>query len=165
MQNVYGLTGKIRLAAFGLVAVLLGACSGPSEDVRVTFCKDLASAMQPTGATIEWAEPTLAISRPSHAITQLTFTVQDARGKSTDAKADCWFVFEKREQLASAVANPIQEYATLPYAMHYGDRELPADELKQLVNAEQKRRGKALIDTLQQGAKDVAGQVRAGIGG
>jgi hypothetical protein len=44
-------------------------------------------------------------------------------------------------------------------------RELSDDEVAQAVRAEQKRQGKAMVDTLQQGAKDVAEQVRAGIGG
>jgi hypothetical protein len=130
----------------------------------VTFCKDIAAAMVPAGVEITWDEPTLTISRPSHAITQLTFATEDAQGTSK-AEAACWFVFEKREHLPSAVANPIEEYATLPYAMTFNNRELSAAELKELVNAEQLRRAGALIDKVQKGAKDVADQVRAGIGG
>jgi hypothetical protein len=44
-------------------------------------------------------------------------------------------------------------------------RQLSDAELKRAINDEQKRRGKALIETLQKGATDVAEQVRAGIGG
>jgi hypothetical protein len=154
----------IRTSTVAGIALLLGACSGPSEDVRVTFCKDIATAMVPTGVTITWDEPTFTISRPSHAITQLTFATEDAQGTS-QAEVACWFKFEREGHSASAVANPIEEYATLPYAMTFNNRELSAGELKKLVNAEQLRRGGALIDTLQKGAKDMADQVRAGIGG
>jgi len=154
----------IRTSTIAGMALMLGACSGPSEDVRVTFCKDITTAMVPTGVTITWDEPTFTISRPSHAITQLTFSTEDAQGTS-QAEAACWFVFEKHRDTASTVTNPLEAYATLPYAMTFNNRELAAAELKELVNAEQLRRGGALIDTLQKGAKDIADQVRAGIGG
>jgi hypothetical protein len=44
-------------------------------------------------------------------------------------------------------------------------RRLSDAELKQAINAEQNRRGKALSDALQKGATAIAEQVRAGIGG
>lgn len=44
-------------------------------------------------------------------------------------------------------------------------RRLSDAELKQAIDAEQKRRGKALSDALQKGATAIAEQVRAGIGG
>ena len=83
----------------------------------------------------------------------------------TTRTTDCWFVFEKGEHLANVDANPILEYATLPYAIHYDGEPLSDEEVKRLVNAEQKRQGKALVDTLRKGATDVAEQVRAGVGG
>ena len=147
----------------GLAAALLGACSGPTEDVRITFCKNIATALQPEAAEVTWGETNLVIQRPSHAITQLSFDVTTADGKTRPATLGCWYRWERREQLASAVANPIEEYETLPYAMTYEGEPLPDDEVGRLVRAEQKRQGLAVIDRIEQGAKDVAEQVRAGV--
>ena len=164
MGSPYWFSRTPMLATIGLSTLMLSACSGSTEDVRVTFCKDIAAAMVPSGATITWDEPTIAISRPSHAITQLSFAIEDTAGAAT-AEAACWFKFQRGGHSPSAVANPILEYETLPYAMTFNNRELSAAELKKLVNAEQLRRAGALLDTLQKGATDVADQVRAGIGG
>ena len=156
----------VRIAVpAGLAAVLaLTGCSGPTEDVRITFCKNLLANMQPAGTDLQWADSEVAIQRPSHAITQVQ-RAEETAGQSGPVKAACWYVFEYREHLPSALANPIEEYATLPYAMTVDGRELSDAELMQAINAEQKRRGKALIDALQKGATDVAERVRAGFGG
>jgi hypothetical protein len=147
----------------GLAAAMLAACSGPTEDVRVSFCKNIATALQPEGAEVTWGETNLAFQRPSHAVTQLSFDVTTADGTTRPVTAGCWYRWERREQLASAVANPIEEYETLPYAMTYEGERLSDEEVGQLVRAEQKRQGLAVIDRIEEGAKDVAEQVRAGI--
>lgn len=146
-----------------LAVAILTACSGPSEDVRVSFCKNVATALQPEGSEVAWGETSLVFQRPSHAITQLSFDVTTTDGNTRPVTAGCWYKWERREQLASAVANPIEEYETLPYAMTYDGERLSDDEVGRLVRAEQKRQGLAVIDRVGEGAKDIADQVRAGI--
>jgi len=147
------------------VAMVLAGCSGSTEDVRITFCKNLSANMQPAGAEVVWEEPEVVIHRPSHAITTVRASVTDSSGQVGQTEVACWFAYEKWEHPPTAVANPLEEYDTLPYALTVDGRELSDDEVRQAVRGEQKRQGKAILGTLQQGAKDVAEQVRAGIGG
>jgi hypothetical protein len=155
-----------RSAALVGGVLLLGGCSLSTEDVRITFCKNLIVQTQATGVELEWDEPVIEIYGPSHAITRLTLTATGSDGAASRTEGACWFAREfYKYDSASAVANPIQGYKTLPYAMSIDGRRLSDAEVKQAVNAEQKRRGRALIETLQDGATGVAEQVRSGIGG
>ena len=157
---------KAGVALAGGMALMLGACSGPTEDVRITFCKDLLAQAQPVDAQLDWDEPVIEIHGPSHAITRLVLTSTDSAGATSRLEGACWFAREfYKYDSPSAVANPIEGYKTLPYAMSIDGRRLSDAEVKQAVNVEQKRRGRALIETVQDGAKGVAEQVRAGIGG
>ena len=59
------LLGASLLAAAGL----LGGCSGKTEDVRVTLCKNLTTATQPAAQSIEWLGNENSFRRPEYAIT------------------------------------------------------------------------------------------------
>jgi hypothetical protein len=152
--------------AGSVMALLLGGCSLSTEDVRITFCKDLLAQTQAANAQLEWDEPVIEIHGPSHAITRLTLTTTTSDGATSRTAGACWFAREHYDyDPPSAVANPIEGYKTLPYAMSIDGRRLSDAEVRQAVNAEQERRGRALIETLRDGASGVAEQVRAGIGG
>lgn len=149
-----------------ILPLMLTGCSWSTEDVRITFCKNLLANMQGEGAEIAWQDPVVEIHGPSHAITRLTLTSTASDGATSRTEGACWFAREQyKYDSASEVANPIEGYKTLPYAMSIDGRRLSDAEVKQAINVEQKRRGRALIDNLHQGAKDVAEQVRSGIGG
>ena len=146
--------------ALGLVA----GCSGPTEDVRVTLCKNLTGALQLSSQSIEWQSNENTFRRPEYAVTALRFDVIDKNGDRTAMQSACHYAYEELEDTALNLANPIDAYATLPFAMTIDGRALSDAELLRLVNEEQKRQGRRIISTLEQGAQDMADKVRAGIG-
>jgi len=155
----------IRLgAATGLAALVLGACSGSTEDVRVTFCKDLVRGLHPSTGEIEWKSNENTFRRPEYAITALTYERVDATGGGTAGRAACHYAYEALEDTAVNLANPLDAYETLPFAMTVDGRALSDAELLDAVNAEQRRRGRAVLDGLNEGARDLADKVRTGIG-
>jgi len=145
-------------------AALLGGCSGSTEDVRVTFCKDLTSALKPDAKAIEWMGNDNRFKRPEFAITALTFEVVAQDGSRSGGRSACHYAYEALEDTAVTLADPLSAYATLPFKMTLDGAALSDAELLRLVNAEQKRRGRQVLTTLQKGAQDVADKVRAGIG-
>jgi hypothetical protein len=147
------------LAAGGLAAAVLAGCSGSGEDVRVTFCKDLVVGLTGVSGDVEWSETRIAIHRPSHAITTVRLTSGDRAHEGA-----CHFKWVRGDHSAMAVANPIEEYRTLPYRMSLDGHELGEQALLRAVRAEQLRRGKSAVEDLQDGVKSVTEQVRAGIG-
>lgn len=151
-----------RLAWLG-AATLLAACSGPTEDVRVTFCKNLTTAVTPGAQSIEWTGNENTFRRPEFVITALSFDWVDAEGRRSRGRSACHYAYDAVEDTTSA-ANPFPAYATLPFKMTIDGAPLSDAELLRLVNAEQRRMGRQALETLEQGARDVAEKVRAGIG-
>jgi hypothetical protein len=132
--------------------------------VRVTLCKNLTSAMQLSSQSIEWKGNENTFHRPEYAVTSLSFDVVDRDGGRTAMQSACHYAYEELEDTALNLANPMDAYATLPFAMTIDGRALSDAELLRMVNEEQKRQGRQIISTLEKGARDMADKVRAGIG-
>lgn len=147
-----------------MASVLLAACSGPSEDVRVSFCKNISAAYAGASDNIEWKGNENTFRRPEYAIAALQFDVIDRDGQRSAMQTECYFAFDAVEDTAQHLADPFSAYATLPFAMKVDGRALSDGELVRLRNAEQVRLGRAAISTLETGARDLADKVRAGIG-
>ncbi len=152
------------LAGFTALGLLAAGCSGPTEDVRVTLCKNLTQSMQLSTESIEWKGNENTFKRPEYAITGLSFDLIGRDGSRTSMRSACHYAYEALDDTALNLANPMDAYATLPFAMTVDGRALSDAELLRLVNEEQKRQGRKIVSTLQQGARDMADKVRAGIG-
>lgn len=152
-----------RYIAAAAAAGLLAACSGSTEDVRVTFCKNMSSALVPDAGSIEWTGNENTFKRPEYATALLTFDVVDRGGTRKSMRTACYFEFDAIEDTAQHLADPFSAYSTLPFAMSVDGRALSDAELMRLRNAEQVRRGKAAIETLESGARELAAKVRAGL--
>lgn len=143
--------------------MLMLGCSGSTEDVRVTLCKNLTQSMHLSSESIEWKGNENTFKRPEYAVTALTYDVVGRDGSRAGESA-CHYAYEELEDTALNLANPMDAYATLPFAMTIDGRALGDAELLRLVNEEQKRQGRQIVSTLEKGARDMADKVRAGIG-
>lgn len=150
----------------GMVLALLvtAGCSGTTEDVRVTLCKNLTQSLQLSSESIEWKGNENTFKRPEYAVTTLTFDVVDKDGGRVSRQSACHYAYEELEDTALNLANPMDAHATLPFAMTVDGRALGDAELLRLVNEEQKRQGRRVVSTLEKGARDMADKVRSGIG-
>ncbi|MCB1772359.1 MAG: hypothetical protein KDI88_01970 [Gammaproteobacteria bacterium] len=152
-----------RVALLGTAMIALAGCSGPTEDVRVTFCKGLTESL--TGArSIEWTGGENTFKRPEYAVTGLAFAVEDGNGGKRTGRSACYYAYEALDDTAQTLADPLSAHATLPFAMSLDGRMLPDAELVAARIAEQKRHGMAIVNALGKEASDLAEQVRAGIG-
>lgn len=158
-------TGNVsrNMLIAGAVALLAG-CSGSTEDVRVTFCKNISTALVPEAESVEWTGNENTFVRPEYAKAALTFDVVDTDGKTTSMRTACYYEYDALEDTAQTLADPFSAHATLPFAMSVDGNMLSDAELVRLRNAEQIRQGKAVISALETGARDLAEKVRAGLG-
>jgi len=155
---------RLSLSILLAVSGVLAGCSGSSEDVRITLCKNLTQATQSDAASIEWIGNENTFRRPEYAIAGLSFEVVDAGGKRSAMSSACHYAYEAIEDTAQHLADPFSAYANLPFAMTVDGRPLGDAELLRLVNEEQKRLGREAVKTLEKGARDVVEKVKAGIG-
>jgi hypothetical protein len=158
----------VRLLLLPGIAALLAACSGPMEDPRVTFCKGLTMALVSEGGAgepaIEWTGGENSFKYPEYAITALVYRLTTAGGEQRSGRSACYYAYEALDDTAQTLADPLSAHATLPFAMTLNGRMLSDAELVAARSAEQKRLGMALGGALEQGARDMAEQIRAGIG-
>lgn len=141
-------------------ALWLGACSGPSEDPRITFCKALVSSAHGGAATPEWTGNENAFKRPEYATVTLSYTLASGAAHSSA----CYFAYDAIEDTAQHLGDPLSAYATLPFAMTVDGRMLSDAELVSLRSAEQVRQGRKALAALESNARELAARVRAGIG-
>lgn len=146
-------------------ALLLGAgCSGPPEDPRITLCKRLTESAQTGAQAIEWRGSDYSFYRPEYAVVALRLEVVDADGRQRTLQSACHYAYEALDDTAVTLANPIEAYGTLPFAMAIDGRFLSDAELLERVKAEQRRQGEAVVAGLEQGARDLAARLRAAAG-
>lgn len=152
MTTRFGLTPTGLLLA-GLVA--LPGCSGTSEDVRITFCKNLTNALTDTAADVAWQEPTVQFKRPEYAATTVKF---DADGEPTTAT--CYFEYDLAEETAMDHANPILAYSTLPYRMTLNGQDLPKPLITEITGDEQIRQGTIAMDRVKRVTENAVDKVK-----
>jgi hypothetical protein len=152
-------TARRNVLVLAGAAVMAAGCSGPTEDVRVTLCKNLTTTLQ-SAQSIEWKGNENSFRRPEYAITALTYEAVDRDGRRSGGQSACHYAYEALEDTAVTLADPLSAYANLPFAMTFNGRTLSDAELLQLVNAEQRRQGRQAVETLKKGARDVADKVR-----
>jgi hypothetical protein len=158
-------TTKIAgIAGLAFATALLAGCSATGDDPRVAFCKNLVAAQLGNPAALEWTGGENTFKRPEFATTGLTYAVEDTAGGSRDGSAACYFEYDAIEDTAQHLADPLSAYSTLPFAMTLDGRMLSDAELVAARTAEQKRQGMAVLGALEQGARDMADQVRASLG-
>ena len=125
-------------------ALALSACTGSDEDVRVTFCKNLAIVQLSVPEDVEWEDTEQQIQRPEYAA--ITVHVEDG------GTATCWFEYDAIEETAESHVDPLSAYSTLPYQMTVNGQQLAERALLDAVNAEQRRQGRAAVEQLRKAA-------------
>jgi len=145
-------TNRFGLPTIGALlagTIVLSGCSGSSEDVRITFCKNLTKALTNAAEDLEWQEPSVRIKRPEYA----AVTVKpDASGDGISAT--CYFQYDLVDQTAMDHANPILAYATLPFKMTLNGQELSRTFLTKITSDEQIRLGKIALDRIKRVTND-----------
>jgi len=162
MKTIW-MPGKSLAVALALGVVVTAGCSGSREDVRVTLCKNLTTALLASAESAEWTGGENTFSRPSYAVTSLTFDVAGG-GDPRSSKSACYYAYDALDDTAQTLADPLSAHATLPFKMTFDGQTLSDGELLRLVNAEQERQGRQAVEDLEKGARDMADKVRSGIG-
>ncbi len=138
---------SIHFAAAAAATLLqLTGCSGPQEDVRIGFCKDLVTVQlgEPTG--LEWGEARQEIRRPEYARITLDYVLAAAGDGSKQAA--CTYDYATTDENVMHQVDPLSAYATVPSAFTLDGKTLSEKELNATVLKTAERQGKGLLDGL-----------------
>lgn len=144
--------------------VMLPGCSGPQEDVRITFCKKMTNKLLEPVGEVEWQTSKSEIKRPEYARIDVRLTTQDHAGKAMSLQASCFYAYDAGDENAMTQSDPLSAYSTLPYKMILNDQNISTATLNQTIRAVQLQMGQEAVEKVRQGVNDGLQQLKSGIG-
>ena len=143
--------------------VLLTGCSGPQEDVRVTFCKNLTTEFLQPGTQIQWHDSEQKINGYEPAEITVHLETNDQSGQPQAMQATCFYRYDAVDENAMTVSNPISAYATVPSQMTLNGRPIPETKLRETILVSQLAKGKAVVDQVKQGIEAGVDKIHSAI--
>lgn len=135
-------THAVRVLTLIALPVLMAGCSGPTEDVRVKTCKQLAMQLAGVSAEPAWVEHEEDIRENAYA----AITVRSKGGGKSALKAVCRYEYDAAEETMETHVDPLSAYATVPYALSLDGRAVAPKALTQAMTALQLQAGKRLLE-------------------
>lgn len=138
-----------RPAAVVLLSVLMGGCSQPSEDVRLTLCRGLVQELLPAAEAVTWSGHEAVTKGYEGMEMRLRFERADGAGS-----ASCLYDYDEAAgdySDAHALAEPTSVYLTHPSAMRLNGEVVPADLLAVKVQAAMVRQGLRAVERVKEG--------------
>jgi hypothetical protein len=135
--------GASGLFSVALLALLIGGCSGPSEDVRITLCKDLVRVQ--LGASPTWTQASTQTPGYQDAVVRLRW---DGAGGAGQAR--CQYAYNAVEDTAQQLADPLSAYAASPNTVVINGQTLSGQALASAIGQAMALQGKQLIDSASQ---------------
>lgn len=146
----------------GGIAVLPG-CSGPQEDVRITFCKNLTAKLLEPMDKLEWRESESQLKHPEYAKIKVQLETRDHAGKEMTLQASCFYKYDAVDDNAMTQSNPLSAYATVPYQVILNDQTLSGPTLTEAIQKVQLTMGKNAVEQVKKTVNESIQQVKKGL--
>jgi len=125
-------------------ALLIAGCSNPSEDVRVTLCKDIVSTERGSSVRILGAET--RTKGHEHAAVSVRFSTEGG-----EAQAVCYYDYDAVDDTALQLSDPLSAYATSPFEVVIDGKKLSRSGLAEAVKQAMLKQGRELVDRAKKG--------------
>lgn len=123
-------------------ALMLSACSGSGEDVRVTLCKDMVSVKLAGTEPLNWTEAATETRGKEYAAVKLSWS-----GPGGQGTASCYYDYDAVDDTALALADPLSPFSTSPSKMLLNGSTLSRPALAEAVRQAMVKQGRSLIDS------------------
>ncbi len=130
------------------VVVAISGCSGGTEDVRISFCRDLMSNHL---GQVNWTGADYRVQEPEFA--EITLTHEGGT-------AACYYDRTLIEDSAMTLSDPLSAYATTPYKITVNGKDVSIGDMDKLVVMTSKQMGREIVEQVKQGAKEAAEGVK-----
>ncbi|MEN8178107.1 MAG: hypothetical protein ABFS39_05745 [Pseudomonadota bacterium] len=148
-------------SAIALMAILLTAitftsgCSGSREDVRVTFCKNLTSALLDSPQALLWQGNENRFQRPEYVAVKVLFELPD----EADGDAVCFYDYATVDENVMTQTQPLSAYSTLPYQMELNGELVAKSVLSDAIKSQQAILINNIVNRLLKRFDDVVDQL------
>lgn len=134
------------LLAATATALILSACSGAGEDVRVTLCKDMVRVQTGGSGGLNWTEAATETRGYDGAAITLRWS---GSGSGGDGTAVCTYSYNAVEHNAMALSDPLSSYSASPSKMLLNGKTLSKAALAETIKQAMLKQGRSLIDSLK----------------
>ncbi len=147
--------------AIASMAILLTAitltpgCSDSHEDVRVTLCKNLTSAMLYSPQTLVWTGNTNRFQRPEYVAVKVMFEIP---GESA-GEAVCFYEYDMVDENVMSQSQPLSAYSTLPYQMEVNGEPVGKSLLSDAIKSQQTKLINKIVNTIKKRFDDTVEQL------
>ncbi|MGB5833705.1 MAG: hypothetical protein WBG92_17165 [Thiohalocapsa sp.] len=128
------------LANASAALLVLTACSGSGEDVRITLCKNLVSVQLGGSKPTKWTETKTETRGYEHAAVQLRWVHTDGPGA-----ASCYFDYNAVEHTAMALGDPLSSYSASPSRMVMNGKTLSKPALAHAIEKAMRQQGRSFV--------------------
>jgi len=158
---------KDVVLSISLVAgiLLLPGCSGPQEDVRITFCKNLTAELLPPGSRLHWYGSEQQTKGNEYAEITVHLETKQQTGETRTLKASCRYRRTAVDDNAMTLSDPLSAYASVPYQMSLDGKSIPGVKLSEAILVAQLATGQDAVEQVKQGVEAGAERVRTAVGG
>lgn len=134
----------LRLPTLGLAlggTLVAAGCSGHTEDVRVTLCKDMAQVLAESGQPLQWQGAERQMARFDDLVITLRFQATEAGGGIVERQATCHYAYDSDAEEYSTSSDPTTYYATNPHRMTLDDQVITGRSLTDTIHQAMARQG------------------------
>lgn len=133
-----------RLLAAVAAALILSACSGAGEDVRVTLCKDMVRVQNGGSGGLNWTQAAAETRGYDGAVVKLRWS-----GSDGDGTAVCTYSYNAVEHTAMALGDPLSSYSASPSKMVLNGQTLSKSALAETIKQAMLKQGRSLVNSVK----------------
>ena len=128
---------------------LLVACSGSTEDVRITLCKDLVPEIDNQLNSPGWDKEDVKFNGYEDMEVALVFSQSGSKGKIS-----CFYPYNSYDDNAITLSDPASAHDTYPSSVVFNDQKVDSRELANMINRVLLKQGKQAIDKGKQAIEE-----------
>jgi hypothetical protein len=139
-----GLIKNIFSKLFLTLPAILVGCSGSTEDVRLTLCKDLAAELLDAPKAFDVISEDIVISGYEDLQVRLKYQAESGEGTAV-----CFYRYNAVEENAMTVSDPASAFATYPSKVLLDGEVVDQALVASKVNKVLLKQGKQVIDAVK----------------
>lgn len=140
--------------------VLFAGCSGTTEDVRITLCKEMTLVQLNNPETVTWATASTTMDGYNDLIVELRY---DATGRQ--GQAACFYRYNAKKENAWTASEPLSAYSASPRRMTLDGREILNPQLAEVIKDAMLKQGRELVDRAQRGIEQAKEEIQERLDG
>ena len=146
----------IKLVTLAMTVLLLTACSGSTEDVQLTLCKQLAGDLVFNDyQKSDWLSEDMKFSGYEDLEVIVSYKTQSGQGETR-----CYYAYDTIEENAMTHSNPATAYATYPSKVVQDGKVLNSMMWAKKINEIMLKQGKEAIQKGKEVLKDPVEKVQ-----